>query len=423
MAFFPYTVTETNITILFNGTMNKIPRTHAGFNALSAHLKENKHDPDIIASLLDKREAMARLTSGKVKVVGSTVFYKGEPIHSTLAMKLVTMMDEGYDATPWAKFLDNVMLNPSDVSRGCLFDFLERFEAPLTEDGCFIAFKGVRNDYKDCHSGTFDNSPGQIVKMPREKVVEDPSQTCAAGLHACASHYLDGFWSSQKVVAVKINPRDVVSVPGDYNYSKMRVCEYLVIGDVEDDRHRDRLETSAVVSSDSEHRLSTVAPTPLANGYLVPDGYILDPTDDKPVMGDRVIKPGSDDIGIMAWMSELNEYDFNHPQNDEWIAGDIARSDIDVYFGYSVQFDHGTDVIVVRDGEDCGLRVIIEDDEFEHHDEDVVEELTFYHEATDLTFGASEVKYQVSEIGQRGFHRKYGVPRTTVQEWLKAINA
>jgi len=33
---------------------------------------------------------------------------------------------------------------------------------------------------------------------------------------------------------VKVNPKDVVSVPYDYNYSKMRVCEYEVLREVED---------------------------------------------------------------------------------------------------------------------------------------------------------------------------------------------
>jgi len=423
MAFFPYTVTESNITILFNGTMNKIPRTHAGFTALSEHLKSNKHDADVIESLLDKREAMARLTSGKVKVVGSTVFYKGEAIHSTLAMKLVTMVDEGFDATPWARFLDNVMLNPSEVSRGCLFDFLEHFETPLTDDGCFVAFKGIRDDYTDCHTGTFDNSPGQTVEMPRDDVVEEPSQTCQAGLHVCASHYLDSFWGNSKIIAVKVNPADVVSVPNDYNYSKMRVCKYIVLGDIEDERHRTRVEQAPVITANAdENRIASAEPTAFANGYIVPDGYEFDPADPEPAMGDRVIKAGSPDIGIMCWVEELDEDDCEHPQNAEWVSGDITRDEIDCYIGYAVQFEHGTDIIAVKDGEDCGLRIIVEVED----DEDILtedEELTFYHEATGLTFTASAIKSEVAEIGQRGFHREHGVPRTTVQEWLKAINA
>lgn len=439
MAYFPHTITEGNITILFNGSMNKIPRTHAGFNALSEHLKTGQHDADVIAELLDKRSAMARLTAGKVKVVGTTVFYKGEPVHSTLSLKLVTMMDDGYDATPWALFLDNIMTNPSETSRGCLFDFLERFEAPLTEDGCFVAFKGVNDDYsstrKNPDGSTVWNRPGDLVQKPRDECVEDPNQTCSAGLHVCASHYLDSFWTNKRVIAVKVNPRDVVSVPRDYGYSKMRVCKYLVLGDIEDERKRSYVENAPVVAADpGENRVTAAAPTPLANGYLVPEGWDIDPSDPWPEDGDTVIKPGSAEVGEVNYQHELDIDDSEHPNNPEWIAGDIARNDAGEYILISVNFPDRVESFVNAEGDDCKLRVVYELDDDDDdagefwpgesvQDEPDDEPLTFYHEATGQTFTATEVSDIVDDIGQRGFQRQHGVPRTTVQEWLKAIRA
>jgi len=449
MAYFPYTVTEGNITILIDGSMNKIPRTHAGFAALSEHLKGNNHDADLILQLLDKRAAMARLTAGRVKVVGTTVFFKGEPLHSALAHKLVVMMDEGYDGTPLARFMNNIMDNPSERSRECLFEFISKYDAPITEDGCFVAFKGVRDNYMDCHSGKFDNSPGKVVKQDRDKCVEDPNQTCAAGLHVCASHYLDSFWTNKRVIAVKVNPRDVVSVPYDYNYSKMRVCEYLVLGDIEDERHRDRVENATVVKAEpSENRVDAAEPE-AAKGFICPDGYEI--SDWEPSEGDYVIKPGSTEVGTVTEYGELDLDETEHPDNAEWVHGDIAKNDAGSYNIWYVNFSGGLEKFIAEDGEEVNLRVVMESEDEEPNycdecgdeiddtdsmcweceadeeerqrelDEAEEEPLTFMHEATGQVFTATQVNQIVDDIGQRGFHRQYGVPRTTVQEWLKAI--
>lgn len=94
----------------------------------------------------------------------------------------------------------------------------------------------------DIHSGTFDNSPGKIVEMPREEVDSDVNQTCSRGLHACADSYLGEFYaksSGYKVIVVKINPKDVCAVPADYNFSKMRTCRYEVLSEAEEETVRE----------------------------------------------------------------------------------------------------------------------------------------------------------------------------------------
>jgi hypothetical protein len=103
-----------------------------------------------------------------------------------------------------------------------------------------MAYKRVRANFTDVHTGTFDNSPGTTVKMNRRDVNEDPTQTCSAGLHVCSYSYLSHF-SGDRVVSVKVNPRDCVAVPRDYSAAKMRVCEYTVIAE---------LDMSAAIASD-----------------------------------------------------------------------------------------------------------------------------------------------------------------------------
>jgi hypothetical protein len=98
-----------------------------------------------------------------------------------------------------------------------------------------LAYKKVRDDYLDIHSGTMDNSVGQIVEMERNEVDDDKDRTCSAGLHFCSKDYLPHFGSGDgnRVVILKINPRDVVSIPSDYNNAKGRACRYEVIDEME----------------------------------------------------------------------------------------------------------------------------------------------------------------------------------------------
>jgi hypothetical protein len=232
-----YTITDTAAAVFFNGKMYTVPATESNYSALVDYLRAGEYTEEGIEDLLDKPKMISRKSEGLVEVIGSTVYYKGDPVYSVLANRLVELMDQGFDVTRWKLFMENMMENPSYKSRQALYSFLDVYNTPITEDGHFLAFKRVRGDFFDLHSGTFDNSPGQIVKMPRSQVDDDSNRTCSAGLHACASSYLGSFYansSDAKVVVVKINPRDVVAVPSDYEFSKMRVCRYEVLGEAQE---------------------------------------------------------------------------------------------------------------------------------------------------------------------------------------------
>jgi hypothetical protein len=71
--------------------------------------------------------------------------------------------------------------------------------------------------------------------MDRSKVDDDPQHTCSSGLHVCADEYLKGYATGEnnRTLVVEVNPANVVAVPYDYNFSKMRVCEYKVLTEIE----------------------------------------------------------------------------------------------------------------------------------------------------------------------------------------------
>jgi hypothetical protein len=232
----PYTVSDGNISVFVDGQMFNIPVTDKTYQKVRDLIEQGNHTEDNVKAVVDKIGQLDAVTEGRVSVKNNAVYLDGEMVRNSLAERLVYLIQDGFDAKPWMRFMENLSENPSYKSRESLFTFLDHFQAPITEDGCFIAFKRVRSNFKDIHTGTMDNSPGTTVSMPRDKVDDDSQRTCSSGLHACASIYLQGFgnWYDHKVVAVKINPRDVVSVPYDYGFSKMRVCQYVVLREVQE---------------------------------------------------------------------------------------------------------------------------------------------------------------------------------------------
>jgi hypothetical protein len=189
---------------------------------------------DILEKELNRITAATQLTDDIV-IKGGELYFQDEIINNTLSARILKMVDEGFVLTPMVNFLTNLMANPSNRVTEQLYAFLEKGKNAITEDGHFLAYKAVREDFKDIHSGTFDNSIGQTVAIARRKVDEDQNKTCSYGLHVCSFDYLPHFsHANGHVMICKVNPADVVAIPADYNHTKMRVCRYEVIGEFED---------------------------------------------------------------------------------------------------------------------------------------------------------------------------------------------
>ena len=147
-----------------------------------------------------------------------------------------------------AAFLDNLHKNPSEDAISDLYDFLEANNLPLTEDGHFLAFKRIRDNFKDHHTNSMDNSVGKVVEMRREKVNANRHDVCSTGLHFAQAGYLDAMGGG-KTVILKINPADVVSIPTDYNRMKGRACKYTVLAEVGNANPQEALNKAAVATS------------------------------------------------------------------------------------------------------------------------------------------------------------------------------
>lgn len=208
-------------------------------------------------ALTEKFTRLGDILDGRMSISSNGVTVDYEPIDSVLESHILRMLEA--DGTPkdvanwsaFSKFIENLYANQSDFVRKQLFGWmayenLHGTGLTLTDDGCFIGYKGCQGTPEDAHSinrgtaivngvthhGSIPNPLGAVVEMPRSSVEANPQVGCAPGLHVGTYDYAKR-WSRGVLLTVKVNPRDVVSVPTECNAQKIRTCRYEVLESVE----------------------------------------------------------------------------------------------------------------------------------------------------------------------------------------------
>ena len=285
-----YTRHNLGVTLFKDGKHCTVSNTHVNFDKILDALKARRFDDleDLmsITATVNKIGASAKkISNGSTKKVARKVFVEHGHIKyldkngvtSTLQGPLVDRLmnvigrpgSEKF-ADALLSFLDNIQAN--EAIRDELYQWLMAGKAPITYDGCFLAFKKVRHDFKDIYTGLMDNSPGKVVRVNPKNVDPNRYNTCSYGLHFAALDYLQhyGSASSSKIVIVKVNPRHVHAIPVDYSYQKGRASEYFVVGEYKlgvNSTENDAFAESFV----NEDNKSTALPNvDLATGWLRP---------------------------------------------------------------------------------------------------------------------------------------------------------
>ncbi len=244
----------------------------------------------------------------------TTILIDGVPIYGALCKQIRLMHDEGLPLEPMINFVRKMRKNPSYRIREQLWGFIEACQKDggftIADDGDIMAYKVVGEDYKDKHSGRFDNSIGSIVSMPREEVDDNPANTCSAGLHFCAYSYVNSFsGDNDHLMLVKVNPADVVSIPADYDNAKARCCRYEVVDEIKSSLktpvwRKDREENCGCHRNELEYHL-----------------------------GDKV-------------KAHITDYEFPHNVSERIVVGRIVAVDAADYDQpYKVRFFDGIDIV------------------------------------------------------------------------------
>ena len=227
------------ISAFIEGQVYTIDQSHPNYSKALEAIKAEDYSKlhDLVDLTRKVKHYLHQFGGQSIEINDGAITFNGEIVHNTLTERVINFMKQDLPVKPLLNFMVNLMKNPSNRAVQELYTFLDVGKLPITEDGHFLAFKNVRADFKDIHSGKFDNSVGKVCEMRRNAVCDDKDLTCSTGLHFCSIDYLPHFSDSNggKTMILKINPADVVSIPADYNNTKGRTCRYEVIAEHTDD--------------------------------------------------------------------------------------------------------------------------------------------------------------------------------------------
>ncbi len=236
-----YIINTAGIVFFYNGKPIKVEKSSGMYPRLikAFDLPEEEQENAIMEVL---EQVNGNFEKDGFEIRNDEVFYQGERLPTVLADKVRSIAQEGLPVKLFAKFWENLQQNPSASSVRELYDFLAYKELPITEDGCFLAYKGLTSDGwsisgnkktkvlqgKVDGAGRIYNGVGETIEVRRYDVDDNRSNHCSFGLHVGSLEYAEDFAQGQ-VVIVKVNPKDVVSVPDDCSCQKCRVSQYKVV--------------------------------------------------------------------------------------------------------------------------------------------------------------------------------------------------
>ena len=241
-----YIISDSGVVNAFvGGEAYTFDKNHHNYNALIRHLKSG--NVEHFEAAYDVASSVEHFCDGYVHVKNGTLNWNGIPMPELFTDRILDMKKEGFDFDSMLNFMCNLNDNPSDKSILELFDFMQNKNLPITQDGHFLAYKAVRPDFKDIYSGSIDNSVGEVVEVDRSKVDSNRNRHCGAGLHVGAIDYVTSYGGinldshddndsdgGNQIVICKVNPADVVSVPSDARFQKLRACRYEVVAIFDD---------------------------------------------------------------------------------------------------------------------------------------------------------------------------------------------
>lgn len=257
------------ITLAHGGKSHVVRKGAPNFKGLFEALDGQKWDE--VPEWLTAKKAVEAWSKGAFSVEGDIVSYKGRPLPVLANAKVLEIVRANADLKPFEAFWQRLDQNIDYAGKDAVWKFLQHMHIPISRDGYIVAYKSVTKAFKDHYTGNFDNSPGKEHEMPRQEVTYDENIDCGRGFHAGSLHYAQTTWSGAKIVIVRIDPADVVSVPHDSDQQKVRVCRYKVIGhfteplpstlfdeNVGDDVGvKDRRRSAARVSPDADDLVDT----------------------------------------------------------------------------------------------------------------------------------------------------------------------
>ena len=231
------------VNAIAGGQAYTFDKNHHNYSSLVRHLKSD--NVEHFEAAYDIAASVEHFCDGYVHIKNGTLNWNGIPMPELFSDRIMQMRKEGFEFESMLNFLNNLNENPSDKAIVELFDFMQHKHLPITDDGNFLAYKAVKEDFTDIYTGNLDNNVGSTVSVDRSSVDSNRDKGCGHGLHVGSIDYVTSYGGidldnkddnngGNQIVVCKVNPRDVVSVPTCSRYQKLRCCQYEVVAIFDD---------------------------------------------------------------------------------------------------------------------------------------------------------------------------------------------
>jgi hypothetical protein len=246
----PYTLSESSLTIFWEGKPYTLRKDHVNFNLAKKAILDARYDD--LGDLIDVVKAVENFVEGDIEVKDEVVYYKGHRLHGVVVDKLLEMLRAGMkDSAPLTNFITRLQANPSANSVNELYSFLSYKSLATTPEGMVLGYKGVQSSFWST-TGNADtivvqgktndlhqilNEVGSTIEVARRCVDDNKDNHCSFGLHIGSYDYANN-WAGEsgRLLLVEFDPQDAVSVPTDSDFQKLRVSKYKVVSDITDTR-------------------------------------------------------------------------------------------------------------------------------------------------------------------------------------------
>lgn len=226
----PKIITPSSVTVLFPTGPKTVTESHLNYHLIRQSLSSLPANE--LESLFDIKAAIVKWAKDTYRITDDAVYEGNTRLPQCLERRVLDFLQEGLPFEPLLAFHKRLKANPSRRAMEELYRFLEHRNIPIDDEGYFYAYKSVRSDWTDHHTEKCINTIGTTLTMPRNEVDDDCNRTCSYGYHAGSLQYASGFGgSNSRLLIVKIDPADVVSIPSDCNGQKLRTCKYQVVAE------------------------------------------------------------------------------------------------------------------------------------------------------------------------------------------------
>ncbi len=107
-----YIITEDSITVLINSKPEIIDSTHPKFTEVEDVLKSGGTEAEV-EELIMISKVVENFGKGSIQVENGEIYKDGKVVNSALSIRILSLIEKGFDVSPFVNFMDNLYQNPS----------------------------------------------------------------------------------------------------------------------------------------------------------------------------------------------------------------------------------------------------------------------------------------------------------------------